>query len=60
MLGMLTGIAQAVHAAGIITREQCDAWTGEQARRAEQDRLFLALPLFLASATRTDGHSSSG
>lgn len=59
MLGMLTGIAQAVHAAGIITREQHDAWTGEQVRRAEQDRLFLALPLFLASATRTDAHSSS-
>lgn len=52
MLRMLTGLAQAAHAAGAITREQCDAWTAEQTRRAEQDRLFLALPLFLASATR--------
>ncbi|MFC5822457.1 methyltransferase domain-containing protein [Nonomuraea insulae] len=51
MLGMLTGIAEAVHAAGIITREQYDTWTAEQLRRAEQNRLFLALPLFLASAT---------
>ncbi|WP_237101081.1 methyltransferase domain-containing protein [Nonomuraea sp. MG754425] len=55
MLGMLTGLAAAVHAAGAITREQRDAWTGEQTRRAEQDRLFLALPLFLASATRGRG-----
>ncbi|WP_236050675.1 hypothetical protein [Nonomuraea cypriaca] len=54
MLGMLTGIAEAVHAAGVITREQCDGWTAEQARRAEQNRLFLALPLFLASATRAE------
>ncbi|MFC4111059.1 methyltransferase domain-containing protein [Nonomuraea zeae] len=52
MLGMVTGIAEAVHAAGIITREQYDAWTAEQIRRAEQNRLFLALPLFVGSATR--------
>jgi SAM-dependent methyltransferase len=52
MLGMLTGIAMAVHAAGVITREQYETWTGEQTRRAEQGRMFLALPLFVASATR--------
>ncbi|MEV4804377.1 methyltransferase domain-containing protein [Nonomuraea sp. NPDC049421] len=52
MLVMLTGIAQAAHAAGAITREEYDAWTGEQARRADEDRLFLALPLFVASATK--------
>ncbi|MCK2217104.1 methyltransferase domain-containing protein [Actinomadura sp. ATCC 31491] len=52
MLRMLTGLAEAVHAAGVITREQHDAWVAEQVRRAEQDRLFLALPLFVASATR--------
>ncbi|MET8866113.1 methyltransferase domain-containing protein [Nonomuraea sp. NPDC004580] len=52
MLAMLTGLAQAAHAAGAITREECDTWTSAQARRAEKDRLFLALPLFVASATR--------
>ena len=52
MLAMLTGLAQAAHAAGSITWEQRDAWTHEQVRRGEEDRLFLALPLFLASATR--------
>lgn len=52
MLGMLTGIAEAVRVAGVIAAEQYEAWTAEQARRAEQGRLFLALPLFVASATR--------
>ncbi|WP_344872319.1 methyltransferase domain-containing protein [Nonomuraea antimicrobica] len=55
MLGLLTGLAEAVRAAGVITREQCEEWTAEQTRRAERDRLFLALPLFLAAATRGEG-----
>lgn len=29
MLGVLTGIAEAVHVAGIITQEQYDAWTSD-------------------------------
>jgi hypothetical protein len=51
MLPMLAGIAQAVLAAGAITTEQHDSWMADQSERARQGRLFLALPLFVASAT---------
>ncbi|MER5353689.1 methyltransferase domain-containing protein [Kitasatospora sp. NPDC002551] len=50
-LPLLTGLAEAARAAGALTREQAEGWTAEQRERAAADRLFLALPMFLASAT---------
>ncbi|WP_205826031.1 methyltransferase domain-containing protein [Microbispora catharanthi] len=52
MLPMLSGIAEGASAAGALDREQADMWTAEQATRAKAGRLFLAIPLFLASAGR--------
>ncbi|GIH49930.1 methyltransferase [Microbispora rosea subsp. rosea] len=52
MLPMLSGIAEGAFAAGALDREQADRWIAEQAARAKAGRLFLAIPLFLASARR--------
>lgn len=52
MLPMLMGLAAAARASGAIDGAQADAWTAEQRRRADRGRLFLALPMFLAAATR--------
>jgi ubiquinone/menaquinone biosynthesis C-methylase UbiE len=51
MLPMLTGIASAARSAGAITPEQEATWTAEQNERARAGRMFLALPLFVASAS---------
>lgn len=50
-LPLLTGLAERARSTGAITRHQTDAWTAEQRARAETDRLFLALPMFMAAAT---------
>jgi hypothetical protein len=52
MLPMLTGFAAAASSTGTITPEQAAAWTAEQIHRAQGGRLFLAIPMFLASARR--------
>jgi ubiquinone/menaquinone biosynthesis C-methylase UbiE len=52
MLPMLTGFADAACATGAVDRVHADTWIAEQTRRAESGRLFVALPLFLAAATR--------
>lgn len=52
MLPMLAGFAEAACAAGAISREAAGSWAAEQQVRAGADRLFIALPLFVASATR--------
>jgi SAM-dependent methyltransferase len=52
MLPMLTGIAQGARAAGAITSQQAEAWAAEQTERARAGRMFLALPIFVASARR--------
>ena len=52
MLPMLTGFAAAASSTGTITPEQAAAWTAEQTHRAQAGRLFLAIPMFLASARR--------
>ena len=48
VLAMLGGFAAAACAAGAVEQDQADTWLAEQARRAEMDRLFLAVPLFIA------------
>ncbi|MGW3812076.1 methyltransferase domain-containing protein [Micromonospora sp. NPDC005113] len=52
MLPLLRGLADAAHATGAINREQHGAWTADQVRRAQECKLFLAIPLFIASARR--------
>ncbi len=51
-LPLLVGLAAAAHSAGAVPRDQADAWVAEQTRRARDGRLFLAVPLFVAAATR--------
>ncbi len=51
LLPLLTGLAEAARSTGAITREQTDRWIAEQRARAEADRLFLAVPMFVAAAT---------
>ena len=48
----LNGSAEAAIAANAMTREQANAWLGEQRRRDEQGRFFMAMTLFLASARK--------
>ncbi|GAA4234164.1 SAM-dependent methyltransferase [Streptosporangium album] len=52
MLPALSGIADAACAAGAITPDQAATWTAEQAGRARDGRLFMAVPLFVAAARR--------
>jgi ubiquinone/menaquinone biosynthesis C-methylase UbiE len=37
---------------GLMTREEAEGWAEDQRRRAEEGRLFVALPMFVASARR--------
>ncbi|HEX5288074.1 MAG TPA: hypothetical protein VFX25_04345 [Streptosporangiaceae bacterium] len=46
------GHAIAAREAGAITAEEADGWISEQTRRAQDDRLLVALPMFLAAGTR--------
>ncbi|WP_318783838.1 hypothetical protein [Streptomyces spectabilis] len=50
-LPLLTGLVEGACAAGVVTRERTDEWIAERHARAATDRLFLALPMFLAAAT---------
>ncbi|MFC6021472.1 methyltransferase domain-containing protein [Plantactinospora solaniradicis] len=52
MLPMFVGHTAAAQQAGVITGDEADNWIGEQTRRAQDDRLLVAVPMFLASATR--------
>ncbi|MFE0102414.1 methyltransferase domain-containing protein [Streptomyces sp. NPDC059009] len=51
-LPVLTGVAEAVRAAGLADPDDCREWIGEQERRARADRLFLAVPLVVAHGQR--------
>ncbi|GGM05557.1 methyltransferase [Streptomyces fumigatiscleroticus] len=51
MLPLLSGLAEKACSTGAVAREQTDSWIAEQHARAETDRLFLALPMFMAAAT---------
>ncbi|MFF7457105.1 hypothetical protein [Kitasatospora sp. NPDC008115] len=50
-LPLVTALAGTAAAAGALPRERTDRWIAEQRERAAADRLFLALPVFTASAT---------
>lgn len=52
MLPVIIGLAEGASAAGAITPADARRWVTEQQARAEGDRLFLAVPFFIASATR--------
>ncbi|WP_072482305.1 methyltransferase domain-containing protein [Amycolatopsis australiensis] len=49
MLPMLTGLAAAASAEGAVDRDRAEVWVAEQTRRADSDRMFLAVPLFIAA-----------
>lgn len=50
-LPVLTRLAEVCCEHGAITREQADAWIADQRERARADRLFAAVPIFMAAAT---------
>jgi ubiquinone/menaquinone biosynthesis C-methylase UbiE len=50
-LPALTRLAEVCCEHGAIARAQADAWIAEQQERARADRLFAAVPFFLAAAT---------
>ena len=52
MLPVPVGHATAARQAGAITGDEADNWVSEQTRRAHDDRLLVAIPMFLAAATR--------
>ncbi|MDV5149037.1 methyltransferase domain-containing protein [Streptomyces sp. SBC-4] len=51
VLPLLMGLAEAARSTGLVTHEKADAWIAEQRTRTENDRLFVALPMFMATAT---------
>ncbi|WP_459648463.1 hypothetical protein [Kitasatospora sp. Ki12] len=52
LLPLLGDLAGAALAAGTVEGAQAENWLARQERRADGDRLFLAIPLFLAAARR--------
>jgi ubiquinone/menaquinone biosynthesis C-methylase UbiE len=52
MLPILVGHASAAHQTGAISGHEADNWVSEQTRRAQDQRLLVAIPMFLAAATR--------
>jgi len=52
LLPILAGHATAADQAGAITGDEADTWVSEQTRRAQDDRVLVAIPMFLAGATR--------
>ncbi|CAL9360000.1 methyltransferase domain-containing protein [Streptomyces sp. enrichment culture] len=51
MLPLLTRLTEPACAGGAIDRDRADAWLAEQRRRADADRLLIALPFFVAAAS---------
>jgi SAM-dependent methyltransferase len=50
-LPVLTRLAEVCCEHGAITRAQAHAWIADQEERARSDRLFAAVPIFMAAAT---------
>ncbi len=55
LLPLLDGLAAAARDAGVAARAQVDAWLREQSARVTAGRFFLAIPIFVASATAPEG-----
>ncbi|KPC71768.1 methyltransferase domain-containing protein [Streptomyces sp. NPDC006349] len=53
MLPVVVGLAEGACSTGAVSRAQVDVWIGEQRRRVERDRFFLALPMFVAAGAAT-------
>ncbi|MER5394248.1 methyltransferase domain-containing protein, partial [Saccharopolyspora sp. NPDC002686] len=51
VLPLLIGLAETAREVGALTDAQAQAWTAEQCRRAETDRLSCAIPIFVAAGT---------
>jgi hypothetical protein len=52
MLPILVGHATAARQTGAISGDDAENWVSEQTRRAQDGRLLVAIPMFLAAATR--------
>lgn len=52
MLPIIVGHATAARETGAISGDEADNWISAQSRRAQDDRLLVAIPMFLAAATR--------
>jgi hypothetical protein len=52
MLPILVGRAIAARQNGAINGDEAESWVSEQTRRAQDGRLLVAIPMFLAAATR--------
>jgi hypothetical protein len=52
MLPVVTGLADVARRTDACPAEEVDAWVQEQEPRARSDRMFLAIPLFVAAGTR--------
>lgn len=52
VLPMLVGHANAAYQTGAITGDEAENWINEQSWRAQNERLLVAIPMFLAAATR--------
>jgi ubiquinone/menaquinone biosynthesis C-methylase UbiE len=52
MLPLIAGHAAAARQAGAISGDEAESWVSEQTRRAQDERLLFAIPMFLAAATR--------
>jgi len=52
VLPVPVGHATVARQAGGITSDEAEGWISEQTRRAHDDRLLVAIPMFLATATR--------
>jgi ubiquinone/menaquinone biosynthesis C-methylase UbiE len=50
-LPVLIRLAETCHEHGAITRAQADTWIADQRERAQADRLFAAVPIFMAAAS---------
>jgi SAM-dependent methyltransferase len=48
----VTRLATGAVRAGAVSQAQADAWLDDQRSRADRDRLFIAMPLFLAAGHR--------
>jgi ubiquinone/menaquinone biosynthesis C-methylase UbiE len=52
MLPIIVGHATAARETGAIGGDEADDWISAQSRRAQDDRLLVAIPMFLVAATR--------